>query len=295
MGQKNGGYYDPSAKPGDFRIILGTCCVCPELGPGKVISVLTHVVEFDTEDGPDDCQIWCQYGAEGLQTMMRALAESAYPVPDIPDNDGIRANLNYHWHAFYANGESVRQWCPDPDGGPPIEKNFGDLDPHRVARFFLLPKDENSRLPCYCLDREQGFLMAKRRGQPYEAMVDTNGAPLPMPSVPFHLEYCFRPHITLMYDPSRCDAMPVHVRQELGWRVDTLHGDPCDTWFILGIEDDDGGWQVMRKEPEESRHLLQLPWDVVRTNLTEEEERESRVIEAEHGVRIVDAFGGSGI
>lgn len=283
MAQKNGGYFDPSAQCGDYRVILGTCGITGE--QGKVISVLTHVIDFDLPDGSkDSCQIWNTYSAEGLQQMARALAEAPYPV-QIPDGDGIRANLNYFWRAFYADGTEVRQW-EKTEGGDVIEKNFSHLDVTRVVRFFLLPKDLQEGLPCYLWDREQGLLRAERWGGEFEAMTDSDGRPLPWPSVPCHLEWCFRPQITLMYDPAHAEGFPVHVRHELGWRVDTLHGDEFETWFLLAIEDESGDWQILKRTPEESPHLGTIPWPVAEAQMAEPE---PKVIEGE--ARIVSVYG----
>lgn len=247
MEQRNGGYYDPDAHPGDYRIQLAPCSITGERD--KVITVLTKIIDLEVEGcDPQSIQVWQSYGAEGLQRMARILAEAPFPV-EIPTSDEIRMNLTYYWKAIYPDGTEVNQW--------PDEKHFGDLWPHRVQRFFLLPKDEQSDLPCYCLDRQEGFLRAERRGLNFLPMLDPyTGVALPLPDVPFHLEYCFTPAVTLAMGAfGSSELFPTRVRQELGWRVDTLHGDAHETLFKIAIEDEDGSWQIFKKEPLASRYF----------------------------------------
>ena len=274
MEQRNGGWYDPQAKRGDFRIMIAPCNVTGEVG--KVITTLANTVDFTLEDGTEDSmQVWVSYSAEGLQQMARALAEAPFPV-EIPTDGAIRANLKYYWKAVYPDGTEVNQWTPKGE-----ERHFGHILPHRVQRFFLLPKDKMSGWPAYCLDREEGLLRRARPGGDFEPLLDpVTREKLPFPTVPFHLEWCFTPTVTLAFGCGQHEVFPERVRHELGWRLDTLHGDPTDVWFTIAIDDDGGEWQIHRKEPLNSRWFTG-------------EEPEPKVIEGD--VRIIDAFVGGTI
>lgn len=288
MQQKNGGFYDPTAVKGDFRIMIAPCNITGETT--KVISSLLGVLEVKYDDGEmDDCQVWASYSAEGLAMMQRALEAAPYPV-EVPTPDGIRANLKYYWRALYADGTEVRQWTPTPEG--PVECHFGHLRPHDIAYFYLLPKDGASGWPAYCMDREQGLLVRAQPGEDFVPMLDpVTDEKLPFPTVPFHLEYCFTPTITLAFGLGQAEMFPERVRHELGWRVDQCHGDAEDTWFTIAIDDDGGEWQIHRKEPLTSRHF---EWDGDGSNPAELEGPDGpKVIEGQ--VRIVDSFAGVGI
>ena len=105
-------------------------------------------------------------------------------------------------------------------------------------------------------DRSRGFLRAPGTGGLLEPLCEPGTSrALPFPTVPCHLEYERRVRITFAAGPAGSDVFPTHVTHELGWRVDTLHGDPVDTTLLIGIEDDDGSWQVLKQEPEDSRHF----------------------------------------
>lgn len=281
MQQRNGGFYDPDAKQHDYRIEIAPCNITGETT--KVIRVLLNTIDFELDDGTtDSCQIWAAYSAEGLLMLQQALAAGELPV-DVPDPGEIRANLKYYWLAVYADGTQVRQW--------PDERHFGHLDVPAVQRFFLLPKEPESGWPSYCLDREEGLLCRARPGEDFYPMRDpVTGETLPFPTVPFHLEYLFRPTVTMAFGCSQQELFPVRVRHELGWRVDQCHGDAEDTWFLIAIEDEGGDWQIHRKEPLTSRHFER---DGDGSNPAELSDPDGpKVIEGQ--VRIIDAFAGVG-
>lgn len=282
MEQKNGGYYDPTANQGDYRIEIAPCNITGQTT--KVIRTLLHTLDFEFENGEkDNCQIWAAYSGEGLDMMKRALDDAPFPV-EVPTPEGIRANLKYYWLAVYADGHEVRQW--------PGDLNFSHLRPHDVVRFFLLPKDPSQGWPCYCFDREEGLLVAGCQGADFQHLMDpVTGDKLPFPTVPVHLEYVFTPTVTLAFGCGQAEMFPERVRHELGWRVDQCHGDPYDTWFTIAIDDDGGDWQIHRKEPLISRHF-ETDGDGSNPAVLEDPDG-PKVIEGQ--VRIVDAFAGAGI
>lgn len=291
MQQKNGGFYDPTAKKGDYRIMLAPCAITGEIT--KVIVSLLHTVDIEFDDGEkDDFQVWGSFSAEGLAMMQRALDAAPMPV-DLPDPDGIRANLKYYWIAVYADGAQVRQWTPSADGGPAVEKHFGHLRPHDVVRFFLIPKDPAAGWPSYCLDRVEGLLIADKPGDDFRHLYDpVTHEKLPLPTCAFHLEYCFRPTITLAAGFGQSELFPVRVRHELGWRVDQCHGDAADTWFLIAVDDDGGDWQIHKKEPLDSRHF-ETDGDGSNPVLPEGPDDGPKRIEG--NVVICDQFAGAGV
>jgi len=279
---RNGGYYDPQAVKGDFRIMLAPCAITGEVA--KVITTLVNVVDFTLPDGTHDTmQVWVSYSAEGLQQMARALAEAPFPV-ELPSTGDIKANLKYYWKACYPDGTEVNQWTPGRDGGEPVECHLGHLDLHRVSRFFLVPKEPKMGWPAYCLDREEGLLRQARPGMDYVPILDpVTKERLPFPTCAFHLEYCFRPRVTLavVYGAGQHEVFPVRVEHELGWRVDSLHGDPYETLFKISVDDEGGEWQIAVKQPTWSRWFG-----------GGDAEPEPKVIEGQ--VQIIDAFAGVG-
>lgn len=254
---------------GDFRIQIAPCNVTGE--HTKVISVLAGTLDIDHDDGSkESLEVWVAYSKEGLEIMQHALDAAPLPV-ELPTVDGIRLNTKYQWTVEFKDGTILDQF--------PGDHHFGEFSPHDVIGLWIEPKEPSSELPCYHWSRSDGFFRAANRGADYEKL------DLPWPAVPCHLEYQRRSSITFACGPYGGETLPTHVRHELGWRVDTLHGDDCETTFIIAIEDDDGSWQICKQEPAESRHFA--PREPVAAVL---EDGPRRVIQGE--VFIVDALGG---
>lgn len=227
------------AQKHDFKIQIAPCNVTG--AHTKVISVMLGTLDVEQDDGAkESLEVWGAFSAEGLDIMKRALAEAPFPV-DLPTPDGIRANTKYQWVVQFRDGGVLEQFSGD--------HHFGEFDLHDVVRLWIEPKKRDAALPRYVWDRSEGFLRAEQLGGLLEPMG------LPFPTVPCHLEYQRRNTITFAAGPPGSDVFPPHVRHELGWRVDTLHGDAEETIFLIAIEDDDGSWQILKKEPEGSRHF----------------------------------------
>lgn len=243
------------AQRGDFRIQIAPCNVTGERA--KVISHMAGTIDLELDSGEQkSLDVWVSYSAEGLATLQRTLEASPFPV-DLPTAEEIRKNVKYQWVAHYADGEVVAQF--------PDDLNLGHLDLPRVQRLVLEPRGENvDGLPHFCLDRQCGFQYLDLTGMWQPLCDKATRAPLPCPTVPFHLEYQRRVHVTFVAGPGVEECFPPSVRQELGWRVDCLHGDAQETWFMIAVEDSDGTWQVCRQEPVGSRHFgpRVIPGDV---------------------------------
>lgn len=232
----------------DYQIQLAPCVVTGEFG--KVIVTNLGEVKFELDNGETGAvEVKGQFSEAGLEMMLRALRAAPLPIPPafevIPQE--VTKNLTYQWEAHYQNGQPLRQF--DEAG----EHHLGEVDLGKVLEFVVRPRDLASSLPWFKLDRFVGLcrLESSLSSHTWQRLG------LPLPEVPFHLQYQRRVTKVLLAGPQVgvVDGYPTHVRHELGWKVDTLHGDETETTFMIGIEDDDGSWQIVKEEPRDSRHF----------------------------------------
>jgi hypothetical protein len=230
----------------DFRIQVAPCVITGQFE--KVITVHLGQVNFQLDNGEAGaCEVHGQFSEDGLEMMLRALRTAPLPVPAevLEPPTEVRAKMSYQWRVTYRDETILWQF---PREGP--ELHLGAVDLHQVVELALLPKDLNADLPWFKLDRLAGFFVRRTQLHAWERL------DLPMPLAPLHLEYQRR--VTQSWGAGPLvtpQAYPRQVRHELGWRVDTLHGDAEETICLIGIEDDNGSWQVLKQEPTGSRHL----------------------------------------
>lgn len=232
----------------DFKICYAPCSITGVMDKVIVTKVNTLDVEvIDDQTGEkktESLDVFTQESEEGLMMKLRALQAAEVPVPVEVDAETIRANCKYHWVAVYPDGNYVSQY-PIIGG----ETGFDRVDLYQISELWIKPRDPSSPNPSYCLSRDRGF----EKLDPTTG--DLESLQLPRPDAPFHFQYFRRVAITWGMGAQGEGALPAHVRQCLGWRVDTLHGDPFETVCRIAIEDEGGDWQIEEMAPSESRHL----------------------------------------
>ena len=230
----------------DFQIQIAPCVVTGEFG--KVIVTNLGEVKFELDSGEvGEVQVSGQFSEAGLELMLAALRAAPLPIPaqfEVTPQE-VSANLTYQWDAHYRSGERASQF------GAAGEHHLGEVDLGEVIEFVVRPKEMGSNLPWFKLDRFIGLCRRETKDHAWQRLG------LPLPEVPFHLQYQRRVTKVIFAGPQVgvVDGYPTQVRHELGWQVDTLHGDEIPTTFMIAIEDDDGSWQIVREEPRGSRHL----------------------------------------
>lgn len=225
-----------------FQVVYAPCLVTGQFAP-CILAKLTDLDFTDEYGEQKTAEIFGQFSEAGLQALQEALRSAPLPVP-IPNPDQVRRGANYQWIVCYDDDTQVEQFPADGE-----EHHIGHVDLHRVVNFWVVPRDRGSGLPAYCLNRAVGLC----RCEWPTGIIEQLG--LPIPDVPFHIEYQRRITKTFTAGAPGCLEAPTQIQHELGWRVDTLHGDEVETRLIIAIEDDNGSWQVARKEPLESRHF----------------------------------------
>ena len=230
----------------DFKIQIAPCVITGEFE--KVITVTLGEIKFQLDSGESGaCQVDGAFSEQGLEMMLHALRAAPLPVPAevLEDPAETRAKMNYEWVAAYRDGTQIKQF---PLHGE--ELHLGNVDLHQILEFIIKPKDPTSDLPWFKLDRIIGLCRKADQSHAWGRMG------FPLPDVPFHVEYDRKVTISFTSGPLvGTSAYPKQVQHRLGWRVDTLHGDSEETKLIIGIEDDNGSWQVVAMEPAGSRHL----------------------------------------
>lgn len=230
----------------DYVVQLAPCAVTNEFA--KVIRTNLGKVCFKLDSGETgECQVDGQFSEAGLELMLNALRAAPMPIPvefEAVPEEAVK-NLKYQWLAVYEDGRIAQQL--DPDG---TEHHLGEVNLHEVQEFVLRPRDLTSSLPWFQLCRSRGLLRRATIDQGWERLA------LPLPEVPFHIEYQRRVTKVLCAGPAHgVQDYPTQVRHELGWRVDTLHGNDYETTLLIGVEDDNGSWQIVKWEPADSPHL----------------------------------------
>ncbi len=226
-----------------FQIVYAPCLVTRQFDK-CILAKLTDLDFTDEYGEKKTAEIFGQFSQAGLQALQEALQSAPIPIP-IPNPDQVRQGTRYQWIACYLDGTQIEQF---PDDGS--DHHIGHVDLHQVGMFWVVPRDRNSGLPAYCLNRAVGLCRIEEWPT---GVIEQLG--LPMPDVPFHIEYQRRITKTFTAGAPGCLDTPTQMQHELGWRVDTLHGDDYETRLIIAIEDEDGSWQIARKEPLESPHF----------------------------------------
>jgi len=225
-----------------FKVVIAPCLITHEFD----VCILAKLTDFEIEDKNGTtypAEIFGQFSESGLLMLLDALRSAPLPIP-LETPDQIRVSAIYHWEAVLEDNRVIRQF--EEDG---TEHHLGHVDLTRVQQFWVLPRDSSSALPLYCLNRETGLCRAERMG---EYLLPLG---LPFPEVSFHIEYQRRVTKTFTCGAPGYLGVPTQIVHELGWRVDTLHGDDYETKLLIGIEDENGMWQVAKKEPAFSRHF----------------------------------------
>jgi hypothetical protein len=241
----------------NFKVLIAPCLITGRFDK-CILAKLTDVDFTDEHGEKQTAEIFGQFSETGLGMLQEALRSAPLPIP-LETPDQVRQKANYHWYCIYQDGTVIRQFEAGVE-----EKHIGHVDLHKVVQFWVLPRDPKSELPWFCLNRGRGLCRVSSQVGELEQL------DLPFPNVPFHIEYQRRVTKTFTCGAPGFLDVPVQIQHELGWRVDTLHGDDHETTLIIAIEDTDGSWQISCKEPLDSRHFG------------------SRQIVAECGVRIVE-------
>lgn len=216
-----------------FHVRLMPCIITKQFD--KCICMkLSEVQPIDEAGEPfgRPLEVWGQFSAAGLRSMLQDLEEATDPV-GLPTPDEIRNRNPYGWGVVFADGREAWQYNEDGSENP-----FATIHLPDVRELWVLPRPGHMDLPRYGLVAEMGFF----RIDPHHGLERLD---LPYPDWPYHWHYYRRNWITFSSFGGQSEYLPERVIQVLGWRIED-EGE--DVLLEIGIEAD-GTWHIFKKEP----------------------------------------------